>query len=767
MLLIKVRLALQRIKPSSQTSPAICPQMSEKPSPTPETPKHIVCTHWWHFLAWHSWTVASLTVTATLLWLNFTEYAIGGEIGRSPKSSADILGALQLAIKTHELLIVASLITIARQMIIGDLLDGGIVLGLLGAEASFSTPSFVLTGEFTQSFLFGLRSIYKSDSQPINRRMLWLASFVFWACVLSSLAGPASGVLMIPRIDWHPAGTIQYSPPLNSTVPNVIIGAAGGFEYSVSQMPGLKYWQYYFENADWNETNAAEDDQFHKFGDVGTVAYINTTGSYGRILDAKWDNGTNITCEMHADSAERYGNTWAKFRTPMNGTITGWKAVKSTINVVALKAVVTCRARERIPCSATSTLSGNYEDPDWCYMSVGYFASSSVLRTSRNLLLAADHRDYYPRVWVTEGPKIEANSHYSDSIEVIFETPPPSNEMEYYDDSTPTFNLTVCSFSGALASGIGTALGTHATAEKVEYFDYALKPDGRRMGPRRILFHENWLDNAYSRKDSPWESDNDPDTDALASFTYPARPRTTVSPYNVLAAFGNATQVAGEFSNVTEALPSEVAVGGALAYLLSWTSGSDTQYAIPLDEIPRQFTDGLGPPESWPIDYVFKVYQEGYIFRLSTRTGYLGVMVLGLHGITAIVASLWQLFVTRRVILGWTNTPEYIMLGAGSPSLTTAYPNTCAGIAAKGALSGVIILKETSSNPSPPDPSHLTLFPADISKAPIAQASADSARHLEIVAGNPGDPDRGTKVDVKATSRKYGFNGARKRSGSI
>lgn len=222
--------------------------------------------------------------------------------------------------------------------------------------------------------------------------------------------------------------------------------------------------------------------------------------------------------------------------------------------------------------------------------------------------------------------------------------------------------------------------------------------------------------------------------------------------------------MAGGFDHIAEALSTEVAVGGALAYLLSWTAKSDTQYAIPLDEIPRQFTDGLGPPESWPIDYVFNVYQEGYIFRLSTRTGYLGVMVLGLHALAAIVASLWQLFVTRRVILGWTNTPEYIMLGAGSPSLTTAYPNTCTGIAAKGALRGVIVLKETSSNSSPPNPSHLTLFSPDISKAPIAQDSADSARHLEIVAG---DPDRGTKVNVKETKRKYGFDGGRKRGMSM
>lgn len=286
-------------------------------------------------------------------------------------------------------------------------------------------------------------------------------------------------------------------------------------------------------------------------------------------------------------------------------------------------------------------------------------------------------------------------------------------------------------------------------------------PDGQRKDPRRLLFHENWLDNAYSTIDAEWESN---DIHIPASFNYPSRPRTTASPYNVLAAFGNTTQVAGGFDHTVEALSTEVAVGGALAYLLSWTARSDTQYSIPLNEIPRQFTDGLGPPESWPIDYVFNVYQEGYIFRLSTRTGYLGVMVLGLHALTAIVAALWQLLVSRRVILGWTNTPEYIMLGAGSPSLTTAYPNTCAGIAAKGALRGVIVLKETSSNSSPPNPSHRTIFSRDINGAPIAQDSVDLTRHLEIVSG---DPDRGTKVDVKETKRKYGFDGGRKRGISM
>lgn len=186
--------------------------MPEPPSPVFESAKHLVSIHQRHLITWHIWAVLSLTATATLFWLNFSEYAIGGEIGETPQSSANIIGALQLAIKAHEILIVASLFNIARQMIIGNLLDGGIVLGLLGAESAVSSPSFILSREFTQSFMFGLRGCFGMGSPPIHRRILRLAIFVFWASVLSSLAGPASGVLMIPRVDWKLAGQKMFTP---------------------------------------------------------------------------------------------------------------------------------------------------------------------------------------------------------------------------------------------------------------------------------------------------------------------------------------------------------------------------------------------------------------------------------------------------------------------------------------------------------------------------------------------------------------------------
>lgn len=119
-------------------------------------------------------------------------------------------------------------------------------------------------------------------------------------------------------------------------------------------------------------------------------------------------------------------------------------------------------------------------------MSVGY---STVGRTSRNLLLAADFgAGQSKRVWIREGIKIAANNHYSDSFEP--KALPSANRT--------ASDLTVSTFSGALVAGIGTALGTHNTIERIQDFNYAIRPDGKYSSPRRLLFHENWLDRAFT-----------------------------------------------------------------------------------------------------------------------------------------------------------------------------------------------------------------------------------------------------------------------------
>lgn len=123
--------------------------------------------------------------------------------------TANILGALQLAIKGHELAIVASLVFIAKQWIHDSLLDlnKGVILGLVGAELSLSAPSFVISKEFLTAIRYGLSGGFwwdsrKSEATARKREMALLGGFLFIACIVASLAGPASGVLMIPRVQW-------------------------------------------------------------------------------------------------------------------------------------------------------------------------------------------------------------------------------------------------------------------------------------------------------------------------------------------------------------------------------------------------------------------------------------------------------------------------------------------------------------------------------------------------------------------------------------
>lgn len=80
------------------------------------------------------------------------------------------------------------------------------------------------------------------------------------------------------------------------------------------------------KNAYWNITSARDNDLYHRSGDDEHVHYINTTGLYGRTLDAQWTGGTNITCGMQAESHPIQNNTWGTL--PMNTTSKGWRAVK-------------------------------------------------------------------------------------------------------------------------------------------------------------------------------------------------------------------------------------------------------------------------------------------------------------------------------------------------------------------------------------------------------------------------------------------------------
>lgn len=244
----------------------------------------------------------------------------------------------------------------------------------------------------------------------------------------------------------------------------------------------------------------------------------------------------------------------------------GWRQLRTTINVNALNATITCRDRDKIPCDGASVEGGSAGE--WCYRSVNRLVTApTVLQSSRDLVLSANYADTDSRVWVTDGPRITENGHYTDSLEVVMEGKPVE------DHPVVSFNLTVCSSSAVLVSGIGTASGVLDTPQNVEYFNHVLLSNGTTIKPRRILFHETWLDFGYYVDTSESPDHGSTSTTSKDPFSYSNRPRASPPGFNLFGMFGNNTRQAGSRSNAvghqTSASAIEVTVGGALLYLLS------------------------------------------------------------------------------------------------------------------------------------------------------------------------------------------------------
>lgn len=733
-----------------------------------DQPKVIISTSVVGVLGWHMWTILSISGTFILLYLNFTNYSIGGELGSNSSASANILGVLQIVVKVHELLIVASLVAIVEQCILRDLLGDGLLLGLLGAEGALANPSFLISKRFRLAAKFGIQSFKRCRSSKDNqdhRRTLWLVSLMIFCCVIAGLAGPASAVLMIPRVNWFFRQSAQCSAVLRSTIPTIMIGTAPGllnYDAFMESNPfafpnnivgtGFQYWQdmsmYEFRFTDTSTQDMAR----HQFHDSYGQLYLNTSGSFQRPLDGNWTGGTRITTTTRNNFDLYYGYPTDISLPELQQ---GWAGIKSVYTTHGFDASITCRAAKKLPCEAGAPPSRNSSYPDWCYRSVDRDNRIGDLQMSRNLLMSRDFVDGFqdPRVWLTEGPRIDENPHYSDSIEVLFEKRPDDNVVYMY-------NLTVCSFSAVLVTAIATSYSDFIDDEKVEYLGQVFRADGTTAPPRRFLFHQNWLDRAYNYDPDLWLSQPTPDTRYIDTtlytngtpysptnysyptgsmvypdnFTYPARPglRPRMNGFGNLGlsvSFAPGYPTAKELQ--TEAFPVEATVGGILTYLLSNLLPSDSQYTMPYDQIPEEFR--LGPPESFGRPYIYDVYLSGYGFKLSSRTGYLGVAVLLSHAALALAASLWQFFRRRGVIRAWSTVPDYVCLGSGSSSLALTHPNTCAGIAGKKGLCSVVKVAETGY--------------------------AGFVPHLEIVAVGNTWTTATAPVDLRDESKRYGFIG--------
>ncbi|KAL2822272.1 hypothetical protein BDW59DRAFT_149635 [Aspergillus cavernicola] len=141
-------------------------------------------------------------VSLILITLNLHGYFIGRELQGYSGTDDGKLGALQVAAKIQELLILASVAAVILHVLRLKLIcKEGLPLGLLGADRSFTQISFFWSLEF-----WGAVLSYNSRRWRQNYIVVGL---LILAGVLATLAGPSTAVLMIPRkLDWPVGGGI-------------------------------------------------------------------------------------------------------------------------------------------------------------------------------------------------------------------------------------------------------------------------------------------------------------------------------------------------------------------------------------------------------------------------------------------------------------------------------------------------------------------------------------------------------------------------------
>ncbi|KAK1544414.1 hypothetical protein CPAR01_01916 [Colletotrichum paranaense] len=173
--------------------------------------KPITRTEWSrYFNGWIVHLPAILVTTAVLLIgsIQFYWYPEIGPLVSGYRLDTDIISnILQFVAKLHELLIVASLSSIALAMYRRRLVTTGVRLGFLTGGYRVGDLNYLRTSSFRH--------------QGLNRSKPWemlLPGFLVFATILSTIVGPASAVLLLPSLGWYEFDTSsafsKIEPPL-------------------------------------------------------------------------------------------------------------------------------------------------------------------------------------------------------------------------------------------------------------------------------------------------------------------------------------------------------------------------------------------------------------------------------------------------------------------------------------------------------------------------------------------------------------------------
>lgn len=305
------------------------------------------------------------------------------------------------------------------------------------------------------------------------------------------------------------------------------------------------------------------------------------------------------------------------------------------------------------------------------------------------------------RVYMTEGTRTPNYTQFTNFYEVIFDRgyAPLGDSPDFLSNEThinipiPTSNVTVCSILMTMQPVVITSL---AAIFKADYVDYP------SIEEKTMLFHERWLDGSnWLRVDYPSPP---PPQFANGNNSLPARNMSEVTGNILLARVGEVLDQSLDIIHDAFQYPVEnyapifeSIVSGVFLSIYSYLYPSDSQYP---NNIFSSLPESLMPekpfqPPTRPV--IITIYNLGYGFRLSSRTGILGITILIAHAVIVVLGSLWQLFWRRSVISAWDTVPDYVVLGLGSEiPPADVLDNTCAGIAAANTLQNIVKVGETT-----------------------------------------------------------------------
>ncbi|KAL0929843.1 uncharacterized protein CTRU02_215273 [Colletotrichum truncatum] len=690
--------------------------------------------------------VLPATVSAFLLTFNIRGYFIGRELEGSKGQDDLKLGALQISAELQELLITASLSAILLNVIRRHLvLKEGVPLGFLGSDKAFAQASFFWSVEFWG----GVRS-FRNQSW---RQKGPLIGLLVLSGVLSLLAGPATAVLMIPRmmdlpiggsIFWLNGSQSQLWPDVLEADLSLVNDCSAGQERlhrfrcpSAGFLPLYSYYSQWF--------NFAENVYKIQLEESTLTKSMYVAGAFGQQGDT-WTYTTHApSAVLQSAAVSLYRDALNSLRTthpgvapyPVNWMLAQTWRWKLETQVPAVR--VACLRHDPLTSIDEGTLrnmkfpkldtNSLYSEEQKPTISVSIDVRSAVLtylssnELSNNSALFLEQRLPSPLVIPIES---QAGSASSLALLII------ENETR----SSRGLALTTCTVDARWAKGrsVVETNGGGLIGQVLSYDFYGsrsrivvgaeLEKDDSPSAwsdfdPKKpelyksIRIRSSWYDLLFPRvSDSslPGGIVADTDTKTNTSFT-PSLLERMVSLTQIpsINTTNSDTQLAYLEIHLSTFFADGISHTGMQRHLDTWRffpawdygywkNGSETIFRSmvrngdPVETFPRP--SGLQGENATRM--VVKAIFTGYAMKIQGWFDWVSAVVLLLHAIVAIASTVWLLW-ERQVGEGWDTIPELVALSQQSaPADGGVLKNTCAGVRTMRTMEAVAVVRSQS-----------------------------------------------------------------------